>query len=131
MSSLLALDKENVRCRESEGGHTVRGEVQVGRREAAGDRGARSVQGRARLQIGGRAWGGAHVEDVVHVRDAGGVKAQRLVERLSATVFARACGLCRLWRVLRDEPSCGTRMACCPCRYLSNSAHSVSSVKRA
>eukprot|EP00964_Phaeocystis_antarctica_P115594 scaffold79541_cov42-Phaeocystis_antarctica.AAC.1 len=38
------------------------------------------VQGRARLQIGGRARGGAHVEDLVHVRDAGGVEAQRLVE---------------------------------------------------
>ena len=34
----------------------MRGEVRAGRREgAAGDGGARSVQGRARLQIGGRA----------------------------------------------------------------------------
>ena len=31
-------------CRESKGGHTVRGGVRAGRREAAGDRGARSVQ---------------------------------------------------------------------------------------
>ena len=69
-------------CRESKGGHTVRGEVRPGRQEAAGDRGARSVQGRARLQIGGRARGGAHAEHVGHVRDAGGVEAQRLVERL-------------------------------------------------
>ena len=30
----------------------MRGEPRAGRREAAGDRGARSVQGRARLQIG-------------------------------------------------------------------------------
>ena len=37
--------------------HAVRGEVLAGRREAASDRGARSVQGRARLQIGGRARG--------------------------------------------------------------------------
>ena len=33
------------RCRESKGGHTVRHDVRAGRREAAGDRGARSVQG--------------------------------------------------------------------------------------
>ena len=35
-------------CRESKGGHTVRDDV---RWEAAGDRGARSVRERARLQI--------------------------------------------------------------------------------
>eukprot|EP00964_Phaeocystis_antarctica_P018533 scaffold10238_cov45-Phaeocystis_antarctica.AAC.3 len=60
-------------CRESKGGHTVRCEVRAWRRETEGDRGARSVQGRARLRIGGRARRGAHVEHVVHVRDAGGV----------------------------------------------------------
>eukprot|EP00964_Phaeocystis_antarctica_P045660 scaffold26294_cov60-Phaeocystis_antarctica.AAC.2 len=47
-------------CRESKGGHTVRGE------------------------IGGRARGGAHEKHVVHARDAGGVEAQRLVERRRA-----------------------------------------------
>eukprot|EP00964_Phaeocystis_antarctica_P133745 scaffold97976_cov62-Phaeocystis_antarctica.AAC.3 len=30
-------------CRESKGGHAVRDNVRAGRREAAGDRGARSV----------------------------------------------------------------------------------------
>ena len=60
-------------------------EVQsTGRPEVAGDRGARGVQERARLQIGsgarGGVRGGAHGEHPVHVRDAGGVKAQRLVE---------------------------------------------------
>ena len=40
---------------------------------AAGDRDARSVQGRVWLQIGGRARGGAHLEHVLHVRDAGGI----------------------------------------------------------
>ena len=71
------------RCRESKGGHAVRRKVYplAGAREAAGDRGARSVQARARLQIRGKARGGAHPEHVVHVRDAGGVEAQRLVER--------------------------------------------------
>ena len=44
-------------CRESKGGHTVRGEVRAGRQEAAGDRGASGVQGRVRLQIGSRARG--------------------------------------------------------------------------
>eukprot|EP00964_Phaeocystis_antarctica_P045220 scaffold26019_cov69-Phaeocystis_antarctica.AAC.3 len=71
-------------CREPKGRHTMRGEVRPGRRQAAGDRGARSVQGRARLQIGGRARGGAHEEHDAHVRDAGGVEAQRLVERRRA-----------------------------------------------
>ena len=43
-------------CRESNGGHMVRCEVQsTGRREATGDRGTSSVQGRARVQIGSRA----------------------------------------------------------------------------
>ena len=34
------------------------------------------------MQIGSRAWGGAHGEHVGHGRDAAGVEAQRLVERL-------------------------------------------------
>ena len=72
-------------CRESEGRHTVQEEVQsAGRPEAAGDRSACSVQGRARLRIGSRARGGAHVEHAEHVRDAGGVEAQWLVERRRA-----------------------------------------------
>ena len=48
----------------------MQGDVRAGRREAAGDRRARSVQERARLQIRGRARGGAHPEHAVHVRDA-------------------------------------------------------------
>ena len=77
MSSLLAADKEGMFCRR----HTMGSEVQAGRREAASDRGARSVQARARLQIESRARGGAHRKHVAHVCDAGGVEAQRLVER--------------------------------------------------
>ena len=42
------------------------------------------MQERARLQVGGGARGGAHPEHVDHVRDAGGVEAQRLVERRRA-----------------------------------------------
>eukprot|EP00964_Phaeocystis_antarctica_P128450 scaffold92250_cov61-Phaeocystis_antarctica.AAC.3 len=62
--------------------YAVRGELRPGRRrEAAGDGGASSVQGTARLQTWGRGSGGAHVEHVAHVFDAGGVEAQRLVER--------------------------------------------------
>ena len=68
-------------CRESKGGHAVRCGVRAGTREVAGNRGARSVQGRARLQIRGRAWRGAHPEHAEHACDAGGVEAQRLVER--------------------------------------------------
>ena len=57
-------------CRESKEGHAMRGEVQTGRPEVAADRGARSVQGWARLQIGSRARGGAHVEHEAHVYGA-------------------------------------------------------------
>ena len=92
-------------CRESKGGHMVRDDVRPGRREAAGDRGARSVQWRARLQIGGRARGGAHEEHVVHVRDVGGVEAQRLVERqrVLPRVERRECGAGGGVRVGRRE----------------------------
>eukprot|EP00964_Phaeocystis_antarctica_P049389 scaffold28648_cov60-Phaeocystis_antarctica.AAC.1 len=80
-------------CRGSKQGHAMRGEVQTGRTEVAADRGARSVQERARLQIGSRAWGGAHVEHAAHGCDAGGVEAQRLVERRRELprVERRAC----------------------------------------
>ena len=44
-------------CRESNGGHTVRDDVRAGWREVAGDRGAHSVQGRARLQTVGAGHG--------------------------------------------------------------------------
>ena len=47
----------------------------------AGDRGASSVEGRARLQIRGRARGGAHLEHVGHDCNAGRVEDERLVER--------------------------------------------------
>ena len=69
-------------CRESKGGHTVKG-TRCGPEAGGGGRprGARSVQGRARLQIRGSAWGSAHPEHAVHACDAGGVEAQRLVER--------------------------------------------------
>eukprot|EP00964_Phaeocystis_antarctica_P156152 scaffold125705_cov51-Phaeocystis_antarctica.AAC.1 len=56
-------------CRESQGGHTVRGKG-AGQQTGAT---ASSVQGRARLQIGDKARGGAHEEHLVHGRDTGGV----------------------------------------------------------
>ena len=61
----------------------MRGELRPGPGggRAAGDNRARSVQRRARVQIWGRPRGGAHPEHVAHVRDAGGVESQRLVER--------------------------------------------------
>ena len=68
-------------CGVSKGGHTMLGEVRASRREAAGDRGEHSVQERARLQIGVKVRGGARLEHLLHVRDAGGDEAQRLVER--------------------------------------------------
>eukprot|EP00964_Phaeocystis_antarctica_P061666 scaffold36871_cov49-Phaeocystis_antarctica.AAC.1 len=66
-----------------ERGYAVRGEVQSTGRAGDGRR-PRDTQrawGGARLQVGGRARGGAHDEHVLHVRDAGRVEGQRLVER--------------------------------------------------
>eukprot|EP00964_Phaeocystis_antarctica_P017161 scaffold9465_cov50-Phaeocystis_antarctica.AAC.3 len=69
-------------CRESKGGHTVRGEVRTGRSGRRWATAGHAACRRARLQIWGRARGRAHEEHVEHARDAGGVEAQRLVERL-------------------------------------------------
>ena len=70
------------RCRVERRACAVRGEVYgSARREAAGDNRASSVQRRARVQIGGRPRGGAHLKHGMHFRDAGGVEGQRLVER--------------------------------------------------
>ena len=43
--------------------------------------GASSVQETSQLEIGDRARAEAHIEHGAHVRDAGGVETQRLVER--------------------------------------------------
>ena len=71
----------------------MQGEVYAGRREAAGDGGASRTYGKARLQIGSRARGGAYVEHKLHVCNLGRVEAQRLVERRRALpgVEKRAC----------------------------------------
>ena len=77
LSGWLNLDAP---CRESKERRAMQGEVQSGRPEVAADRGAHSVQERARLQIGSRVRGGAHPEHVAHVCDARRVETQRLVE---------------------------------------------------
>ena len=92
MSSLLVADKEVAPCRVERRAYGAGRGVRAGRREAAGDCGACSVQGRARLQIGSRARGEAHVEHVAHVCDAGCVEAQQLVEHRRAVEHAdHAC----------------------------------------
>ena len=63
-----------------------RGTCEAGRgagREAGGcGPAAAHARGKARLKaVGGQGTRGAHLEHVAHVRDLGGVKAQRLVER--------------------------------------------------
>ena len=70
VSKLSGWLNASANCRESKEGHTVRGEVRLWSREAVGDRGASSAQGRARLQIRGSSRGGAHYEHVGHVCDA-------------------------------------------------------------
>ena len=93
---LPRVGKEGMRC-------VGRG-MRVGRREmrrtiavhAACWRGLdrEHVHAQGWAAIGGRAGGGAHVEHLEHARDAGGVEAQRLVERRRALprVKRRACG---------------------------------------
>ena len=59
----------------------MRGELLAGMRQAAGNRGARSVQVRGRdCRLGGGARGAAHVEHFIHGRDEGRVPAERLIE---------------------------------------------------
>ena len=72
----------------------MRGDMQAGRREGVGRRRRKQRAGRAeslRLLAGTR---GAHWKHAVHVCDAGGVEAQRLVERIRflPRVESRACG---------------------------------------
>eukprot|EP00964_Phaeocystis_antarctica_P114348 scaffold78323_cov43-Phaeocystis_antarctica.AAC.1 len=73
-------------CRESRKKGTWCGARNTGRGAAGGGRPRRSQRAgeRARLQIGGKARGRAHVEHLVHGCDAGGVEAQWLVERRRA-----------------------------------------------
>eukprot|EP00964_Phaeocystis_antarctica_P076117 scaffold47039_cov54-Phaeocystis_antarctica.AAC.2 len=83
MSRLLESDTEFASCRiKGRAGHTVRGEARA--REARGRVGTGTAQvactGRARLEAGGQGTRRAHVEHPAHVRDAGRVEAQRLVE---------------------------------------------------
>eukprot|EP00964_Phaeocystis_antarctica_P028793 scaffold16235_cov50-Phaeocystis_antarctica.AAC.2 len=82
VSKLSGWLNANADCRESKGGRTMRGEVRAGRGKWRGKRRGTQRAKRARLQIGIRAGGEAHVEHVLHVCDVGGVKAQRLVERI-------------------------------------------------
>ena len=89
IASLLSADKESVFCRESKGGHAcgaVRAGLQAGRRQAVGDRAAHAAcrEGRHTADIWVRARGGAHAEHPDHFCDAGGVPAERLIERRRA-----------------------------------------------
>ena len=69
----LPSRREGIRCGRRCGPGGQEGGGRRWRKQRAGER--------ARLQIRGRARGGAHVEHVAHDRDAGGVEAQRMVER--------------------------------------------------
>jgi len=59
----------------------MRGEVRAGRREGVGRRHReRRARGRPDSRLEGQGTRGAHGEHAQHVRDAGGVKTQRLIE---------------------------------------------------
>eukprot|EP00964_Phaeocystis_antarctica_P046912 scaffold27116_cov51-Phaeocystis_antarctica.AAC.3 len=84
VSMLSGWSNADARCRESKAWHMMRDEVRAaggGRREGRGER--RAGEG-STADWGRGARGGAHVEHVAHVRDAGRVEAQRLVERRCA-----------------------------------------------
>jgi hypothetical protein len=95
---------EGVRALPSQkGGHAIWGEVCAGRREGVGRRRRkRRARGRADSRLGGQGTRGAHGDHVVHVRDAGGVKAQRLVERARALPSQKG-GACDAVRAVRRE----------------------------
>ena len=82
VSKLSGWLKAVARCRVEREGHAMRGEVRAGRREGVERwHRKRHAQGRPVSRLGGQGTRGAHSEHGVHVRDLGGVKAQRLVER--------------------------------------------------
>ena len=84
VSKLSGWLNADASCRESKGGHAVRGGV-CG--SAGGGRRTTAVQAACRREgatADWRGWGArviAYLEHELHVRDAGGVEAQRLVER--------------------------------------------------
>jgi hypothetical protein len=85
VSKLSGWLKADASCRlEGEGMRCGEGEVRAGRREGPGCGGgtqAAHARGKGPTQgLGAKGTRGAHVEHVLHVRDAGGVQAQRLVE---------------------------------------------------
>eukprot|EP00964_Phaeocystis_antarctica_P072476 scaffold44333_cov59-Phaeocystis_antarctica.AAC.4 len=53
VSTLSGWSNANVYCRESKGGHTVRGELWAGRREMAGDRGREAMDDRSARSVCG------------------------------------------------------------------------------
>ena len=98
VSKLSGWLNADASCRESKGGHAVcmgRG-MRVGRRGGGGRRRLKERAGQGlTADYRGKALGGAHPEHVAHVRDAGGVEAQRLVKRRRALprVERRAYGV--------------------------------------
>ena len=87
----LPSQTEGIRCGAEFRVYSMRGGVR------GGEGGPSSLHGWARLQIGGKARGGAHVEHGAHSCDAGGVEAQRLVERM-CVLPSRTDGIrCGMW----------------------------------
>ena len=69
-------------CRKSNGGNMMRGELRAGRRQVAARATASKQRAGEESSAGSLGHGrGAHEEHAVHDCDAGGVEAQRLVER--------------------------------------------------
>jgi len=110
MSSLLGADKDFAPCRESKGGRVMGGEVCV---PGGGREGTRRQPRHARgptQGLGAEGMRGAHGEHEAHVRDAGGVEAQRLVEGRRALPSRREgmrCGGGEVRAGWREGLGCG------------------------
>ena len=73
------IERIRVLPRVERGAYGARGRSR--RRQAAGDRDARACRAQPDCKYGSGQRGGAHTEHVPHVCDAGGVPAERLIER--------------------------------------------------
>ena len=111
MSSLLGADNLFAPCQSRKAGvYIMGGEVCVPGGGREGTRGQRRHARGATQGLGAKGTRGAHDEHVAHVRDAGGVEAQRLVEgrgELPSRREGMRCGGGEVRAGRREGPGCG------------------------
>jgi hypothetical protein len=102
VSKLSGWLKAYAACRVEREEHAIWGEVRAGRRWVVARRKRVCTRRRSDSRLGGQGTRGAHEEHVAHGRDAGGVKAQRLVEGVRALPSQKG-GACDAVRAVRRE----------------------------